>query len=194
MNKDYFHNKCKCGKIKSNYARLCKSCHLKKLHKLHRGINHPNWKGGANRTKKCILCGKKLHLTSIYRNYNSCLSCSRLGKNNPNYKHGKTDKNTCKNCGKHICDAATYCNKCEKLIHKKQLIKTLLKIKNHKHHLDLNKNNNKKSNIWILPKGKHQLFHRFAYHYLLEKFGIIEILKYKKWFKKKYLKDACERE
>jgi hypothetical protein len=135
----------------------------------------------------CKKCGKQLHITSIYRNYKLCRKCAKLGKNNPMYKHGKTDKNICKRCGKHICDAADYCNKCRRLIYRKQLIKSLLKIKNHKHHLDLNKNNNNKSNIWILPKGKHQQFHRLAYHYLLEKYGIEEILKYKKWFIKKYM-------
>lgn len=134
-------------------------------------------------------CGK---IKYIYAK--KCRSCSKLGTKNPNYKHGKTDKNMCKRCNKHICDAAIYCNKCEKFVHKTKLIKSLLKIINHRHHLDLNTKNNKKNNIWVLPKGKHQLFHRFAYHYLLEIFGIKEILKYKKWFSRKYFKKSLERE
>lgn len=57
----------------------------------------------------------------------------------------------------------------------------------HKHHLDLNEDNNSKNNILkLLTNGKHQLFHRYAYHYLLKKFGIKEILKYKNWFERKY--------
>lgn len=177
MNKDYFHNKCSCGKIKYKYAKLCQKCFWKKWHRVHKGKNHPNWKG--RKSKICKNCGKKLHITSVYRNYQYCASCAKKGKKNPNYIHGKTDKNICKQCGKHICDAAIYCNKCDKTLHKERLIKSFAKVKFNKHHLDLNHQNNQKSNIWILPKGKHQLFHRIAYHYLLEKFIVKDISKYK---------------
>lgn len=157
------------------------------MHAFYKGKNHSRWLGGKSRTKKCKICNKKLHITSIYRNYKMCKSCAKTGKNNPNYIHGKTGKNKCKRCLKHICDAAKYCNKCEKYVHKKRLIESMAKIINHKHHLDLNIKNNTPINLWILPKGKHQIFHRFAYHYLLEKFGISEILKYKKWFISRYM-------
>lgn len=55
-----------------------------------------------------------------------------------------------------------------------------------RHHLDLNKKNNKINNILLLTLKKHQQFHRLIYRYLLEKFGIKEIKKYIKWFDKKY--------
>jgi len=40
-----------------------------------------------------------------------------------------------------------------------------------------------------LTYTNHNLFHRYAYHYLLKKFGIKEIKKYTKWFDRyvKYL-------
>lgn len=58
----------------------------------------------------------------------------------------------------------------------------------HKHHLDLDKYNNLKENLYYLKNGMHQRFHRLAYHFILEKYGIKEILKYKKWFERNILK------
>lgn len=58
-----------------------------------------------------------------------------------------------------------------------------------KHHLDLNHNNNQESNILTLSNANHQKFHRYAYHYLLEKFGIEEIMKYYEWFKVNRMKE-----
>jgi hypothetical protein len=52
------------------------------------------------------------------------------------------------------------------------------------HHLDLNQLNNKNSNLFKLTFKNHNRFHRLAYHYLLKKFGIKEILRYKNWFLK----------
>jgi len=52
-----------------------------------------------------------------------------------------------------------------------------------KHHLDLNKKNNKKYNILILTNSKHSKFHRQSYRFLVE-YGLIK--KYIKWFDKKY--------
>lgn len=63
-----------------------------------------------------------------------------------------------------------------------------LKTKLSKHHLDLNTHNNKKENFYYLTNANHQRFHRLAYHYLLEKFGMKEILEYRSWFEKNILK------
>jgi hypothetical protein len=68
---------------------------------------------------------------------------------------------------------------------KNKMIKNVIKgLKKSRHHLDLNDKNNKQNNIYILTNRNHQRFHRLAYHYLLMKYGIKEILKYKKWFEK----------
>jgi hypothetical protein len=62
------------------------------------------------------------------------------------------------------------------------ILKLKIRLNHCKHHLDLNTKNNKDSNIYRLSSGNHQRFHRYAYNYLFKKFGIAEILKYKKWF------------
>lgn len=52
-----------------------------------------------------------------------------------------------------------------------------------KHHLDLNRKNNTKNNLWKLHKNLHRKLHLRAYDYLV-KLGLIT--KYIKWFKNKY--------
>lgn len=55
------------------------------------------------------------------------------------------------------------------------------------HHIDLNRRNNKEENlIRKMTNGRHQKLHRFAYHYLLEKYGLSEIKRYFSWFNQKY--------
>lgn len=66
----------------------------------------------------------------------------------------------------------------------RMIIKVIKGLKKSRHHLDLNDENNKDINIYVLTNRQHQQFHRLAYHYLLQKYGIKEILKYKKWFEK----------
>ena len=99
-----------------------------------------------------------------------------IGKKNPMYH---LDRLLSKNHKKHISKTM---KKQWELRAKK--MKYALMHKLVKHHLDLNTKNNTKKNIYKLLNGRHQQFHRYAYHYLLEKFGINEILKYKKWFEK----------
>lgn len=53
----------------------------------------------------------------------------------------------------------------------------------HKHHIDLNKSNNKQSNFLVMSPSSHQRLHQKAYTYLVEK-GLIR--KYIKWCIKKY--------
>lgn len=127
--------------------------------------NSPNWRGGRT-YQKCITCGKKLNRNSYSKGNKRCHKCATKGKLNPFF-------------GKHHSPETL------KII--SQRVKLAVKnVKFNKHHLNLNPQNNKDKNIYILSKSHHQLFHRLAYHYLLEKFGIKEILKYKKWFIKKY--------
>jgi len=61
--------------------------------------------------------------------------------------------------------------------HKEKLRTTI-----QKHHIDLDKQNNKKRNILYLQPKTHQYLHKWAYRYLVEK---KEIKKYYKWFKEK---------
>jgi ribosomal protein L40E len=105
---------------------------------------------------------------------------SYKGINNPAYKNGKTLKlYFCFICGKKLgrsaCQGSKYCKKC-------------FGRGISKHHLDLNKKNNKQSNLWFLPNPHHQRFHLFAYRYILAQFGIKEILKYRTWFIKNIMK------
>ena len=53
----------------------------------------------------------------------------------------------------------------------------------HTHHIDLDDTHNVESNlVRNLKNGEHQRLHRFAYHYLLEKYGVDEVKKYIQWF------------
>ena len=50
------------------------------------------------------------------------------------------------------------------------------------HHIDLDKLNNKKSNkLELKNESSHQKLHRYAYQYLLDRYGIKEIKKYISW-------------
>jgi hypothetical protein len=50
------------------------------------------------------------------------------------------------------------------------------------HHIDLNKLNNKDSNkLELKNEASHQKLHRYAYQYLLEKYGLKEIKRYILW-------------
>jgi hypothetical protein len=192
MRKQYH---CACGK-KIAYTTFkygknqCKSC-------ANKGKNNPmskripwNYKGGKDRFPDCFLCGKRLSKIDAYL----CQECYRSngsiyiqkGKSHPNFKHGKP---ICK-CGKQIKNyKAKLCHSC--VTKKRWELGTLILTTQTicKHHLDLNPKNKGDENIVYLTHGNHQLFHRLAYHYLLEKFGLKEILKYKKWFGEKYLNE-----
>lgn len=70
----------------------------------------------------------------------------------------------------------------------KEYVEKMNKTKN-KHHLDLNHDNNKKSNILILTRSNHRSIHARAYDYLVYVKGIKEVKKYVKWFNENCLKD-----
>jgi hypothetical protein len=102
------------------------------------------------------------------------LSILFKGKNNPNYKDGKSYNNKCIDCGRKICYRAKRCVYC------RQKINIIIK-----HHIDLNRNNNKKTNILFLLSGKHKSLHCRAYDYLV-KIGLIK--KYITYFKHNYMR------
>ena len=58
------------------------------------------------------------------------------------------------------------------------------------HHIDLNKENNKKSNLLKIPQNIHSSLHHRAYDYLVE-IGLIE--KYIKWFLNEFTVDLGEK-
>jgi hypothetical protein len=187
MRKQHF---CKCGN-KIAYStfkygnRNCRSCANTGTKNPMSGQHSWNYKG----RRKCS-CGRKIE--NFYAK--TCRLCYlkkpnlyvKKGKNHYNYKTGKP---ICK-CGKELKNySAKRCHVCEMKRRWRKGVISMTKDVLCRHHLDLNIKNDKKSNILYLTHGNHQLFHRFAYHYLLEKFGIKEILKYKKWFKTKYLNE-----
>jgi len=113
------------------------------------------------------------------------ISLKKFYKKHPNAKKGKNNGNY--GIHKFGKDAPGYGSKHPHSEKAKRNIKNGLRKskKQHIHHVDLNVRNNKNSNIIKFKKnGRHQQFHRYAYHYLLKKFGIKEIRKYYKWFNK----------
>lgn len=169
-------NKCiLCKKIIQQNRTFCLECYLSNRY----STLSSNYKHGKYNLKTgyCIDCHKKITDWSV-----RCKSCVNKDDNNPNYGNKgikstvwKGGKPKCKDCGKEITYKTKRCHICA----------AKKRINSDKHHLDLNTNNNKKSNILILTQKHHQQFHRLAYHYLLEEFGINEIKKYFKWFIKK---------
>lgn len=143
----------------------------------------------------CIDCGKKCD-----KRAKRCEKCNKkyqVGKNSSNFIDGRTKrKHFCKLCGKIITYQSAYfkrklCKSCamkgknNPCYRKKMSRKTKQKIRLaiDKHHIDLNKNNNNKNNILLLPKRKHIKLHYQGYRYLVE---TKQIKKYIKWFDKKY--------
>lgn len=173
-----------CGKQLWNlYAKRCTSCANKvtgiiraKHRKSFVGKNNPNYGNHILKGIKRPQFSKQI-----------------LGKNNPAYIDGKTlKKYYCIICHKKLGITAYQGTKlCRKCSNKKRIIWNKGKKIGNKicrHHLDLNKKNNKKTNILNLTNSLHLSFHRLIYRYILEKFGIKEILKYKQWFFKYHAK------
>lgn len=79
-------------------------------------------------------------------------------------------------------------------IHNRKISQTLkrkyrsgeVKLKNQiqKHHVDMNHNNIRKSNIMVLTDSQHRKIHAWGYNYLVE---TGQIKNYIKWFKRKFL-------
>jgi hypothetical protein len=117
----------------------------------------------------CELCKKPLNKNSFYAKTKRCIKCKNIG-----HKHSVETKEKIRKAHQGRKRTQEFINKIKKALHH--------------HHIDLNTTNNIKSNILLLKNTKHQHLHRFAYHYLLYKFGIKEIRKYIKWFMKNYSK------
>jgi hypothetical protein len=156
---------------------------------------------------KCINCKNKISKTNYLYGKRRCGSCAKKGKRNSQFGRGYgisseywTKENRKKLSKKRLGIRNPMYGKIGKLnplfgikrpkyvINKisKKLKGISTKFKKCNHHLDLNTNNNSKDNIYRLTNSKHHLFHRFAYHYLLELYWVKEILKYKKWFERKH--------
>ena len=155
------------------------------------------------KTKFCIDC-KKI----ISKNAKRCRSCAKKGKRNGLYKHGEfSKKRFCKICRKEIKGhqkGIIYCKRCAiKKFYKEhpnshkgkknpmhgihRYGKNNPNHGNHKlnantlekHHLNLDRTNNKDKNIMILSLKIHRKLHLYAYRYIVKK-GILR--KYLKWF------------
>lgn len=117
---------------------------------------------------RCLDCGK-----IIDKRAKRCKSCGC-----PLLKHGKSSKYKkyyCLNCHKKLSDYRhKRCYKCENKLNPHIKGKTLIK-----HHIDLNKQNNKKKNILELTSSCHLSLHHRAYRYIV-KIGLVK--QYIKWF------------
>jgi RecJ-like exonuclease len=142
---------------------------------------------------KCIDCNKQLKNFYAIR----CVKCESKrkslayrGKNNPNYKQGWYSKiKYCKGCNKKLSDnKVLLCKSCAKKGKRNNMynIKGRVNVQANtiiKHHVDLDKKNNKKINILRVKHNVHMSLHHRAYRYLVEK-GMIKL--YIKWFKHRY--------
>jgi hypothetical protein len=167
-----------CDKVlKNRYAKRCTKCYFIWFKK---NVKFPSRKGKLN-----SMFGKKRPDLAGYNKTHPM-----KGKDNPAYQKNRTkiDK-YCIDCGKKLSSIKTIrCTKCHfKNIgiwnkNKKIGRKTCI------HHLDLNKKNNLKVNRLKLTNSQHAKFHSHIYRYVIAKFGIKEILKYKKWFLSRRIK------
>ena len=153
----------------------------------------------------CIKCGNKIHLnTALYKSKKckSCIGKERKVKITTRKKISKTIMGHIGYFkGKHHTEEA---KKKISLKHIGKIVKksTKLKLRNinlgkkqsqltiqkreqkiNRHHIDLDRENNKINNILLLPKGKHIKLHYSGYRYLVE---TNQVKKYIKWFDKKY--------
>lgn len=120
----------------------------------------------------CIDCGKEI--TGHSKKIKRCKRCANIkkikyrrtynGKNNPNYNN-------------HILKGRFAGNKNPMFgkSNRGRITKNTIA----RHHIDLNKQNNRKSNKLILTQGIHTKLHQRAYEYLIKK-GLIK--KYIEWF------------
>jgi len=167
---------------------------MKKNNSYNTGKNNPNWKNGKYSKlfkNYCINCHKR-----IDRRSKRCYNCHykfNKGKNHHNWK-GEFPK--CIDCGKKLSIRKNKnykpkrCLKCWNKIlikhyRKKYSKKWHNKNKIVKHHINLNKYDNRKKNILKLTNSKHIKLHHYAYNYLVK---IKKINSYMKWFKKYFIK------
>jgi len=160
--------------------------------------------------KNCKFCGKELSKSSIQKKIERCSNCYHKSRIKENAT--RKIKHYCKNCSKIIDRRSIRCiNCCAKIrIGKKrpEHSKIMKGINNpmfgsyrigknnpnfgkrhnkkndtERHHIDLDHDNNNKSNILLWTKTNHIRLHQRAYEYLVKK----ELIrKYIKWFIKRY--------
>jgi len=176
---------CKCGKLIWNCSERCPKCRSK----IYSGKNHPSYKTGK---PHCKICGKEIKYKSKL-----CHKCN-ITHNNPMYKKAAINKNIQKRKNyKHSINTKLKLsqirskwwknlsiNKYNKICKQHKI--SIKKVKSHKHHLDLNHNNNNRDNIIILSVKTHHKLHINAYKYLVY---TKQIKKYLKWFNK-YVKKS----
>jgi len=115
----------------------------------------------------CQDCGKKLSRLAYYNKYKRCKKCNKKGNLNGMFGSKRPD--------------LIIRNKSYKMRHNKRKIVNKNTIT--KHHIDLNKQNNKPKNLLIISLSKHIKLHHKAYEYLVK---TKQILKYIKWFNRRY--------
>jgi hypothetical protein len=195
-------HKCRiCGKKINKRSQRCRTCEMTRRHNsgMFEGKKHPSFKHGKCLIKKyCIDCNKLLGKNATFYNNQRCCSCStkhlfKIGKLNQSgnqssqYKDGRSiGKHYCIDCKKEISNYKTKrCWKCYVTFNRGKnhspKPKNLKLSKNTiiKHHVNLNKGNNRKNNKLILTQSIHVSLHHRAYKYLV-RLGIIR--NYIKWF------------
>jgi hypothetical protein len=171
--------KCKCGRKKYTYSKMCHKCYYKTL----KGKTNPNYKNGRTYDNKCKNCGK--HTSKHSQKF--CNKCASIGENNPMYnkKHSKETKliMRLKRLGtKHSLKSRAKMSKDRKgnpvYLHIKLGVTgdTIIK-----HHIDLDRSNNDKSNLLKMKQRIHTSLHHKAYNYLVK---IGKIRSYIRWFAK----------
>ncbi len=196
-------NKCVCGKNISKGAKKCWDCYVKTT--VGRGNNH-YIHGRTNKKKYCLKCGKKLSKQASYLGFKRCRKCSRtkivrekLRKANIGKKYsekvkikmGLSRKNSKK--FKEYIKNRDINGKKNGMYGVRRFGKDNPNFNNHKlngetlqkHHINLNRNNNRKNNILLISLTNHRKLHTHAYHYLVRK-GIIK--QYIRWFFKYNIK------
>jgi hypothetical protein len=131
-----------------------------------------------NTTKTTVI--RHLKNNNITTKYPGKPKGKYIGKKANGYIDGRTLKKYYCKCGKEIKYKSKHCKHCAEVI--KWVLNNHIGIKGNqiiKHHIDLNKKNNKKLNILRLTQSKHNSLHQRAYYYLVK---TNQIKNYIKWF------------
>jgi len=163
-----------CGKLLSRYEKgRCRKC-FTKLQKIRfKGRLNPFYgKKHTIKTKKLIGIKAKERLADPTKN--------------PRYIDGRTHNKKCPVCGNHTAKQSKMCQECylsslsgqgNPMYNRKGQKKDKLI----KHHLNLNRRDNRKLNLMELTLSQHTSLHQQAYRYLVE---TNQVKQYLKWFLK----------
>lgn len=155
--------------------------------KNHKGKKNGNYKTGIycrSKRYKCKMCKKYI---TAHSKSGLCSSCVCSGKRHRCYIDGRKHKKYfCIDCNKRITYGSKLgrCKSCSRKGSFNPMAGRfgIIRVTNKtivRHHIDLNKNNNAKSNILVIRQRIHTSLHHRAYNYLVKK-GMIK--KYIKWF------------